>query len=51
MSHPDIYVQTDASGVWGCAAVLTPQWLQWQWPLEWQNVGIMAKELVPACIV
>ena len=43
-SHPDIYAQTDASGVWGCAAVLTPQW---QWPLEWQNVWIMAKELVP----
>ena len=54
ISHPDFYAQTDASGVWGCAAVLGPQWLQWQWPLEWQDIGIMAKELVPiifTCIV
>ena len=54
VSHPDVYAQTDASGVWGCAAVLGPQWLQWQWPREWQDIGIMAKELVPiifTCIV
>ena len=54
ISNPDISAQTDASGTWGCAAVLAPHWLQWQWPLEWQNIGIMAKELVPiilTCIV
>ena len=46
--------QTDASGTWGCAAVLGSQWLQWQWPSEWYEIGIMAKELVPiifTCIV
>ena len=53
-SHPDFWVQTDASGTWGCAAVLGSQWLQWQWPQEWHKSGIMAKELVPiifTCIV
>ena len=53
-SHPDFCVQTDASGTWGCAAVLGSQWLQWQWPPEWYKIEIMAKELVPiifACIV
>ena len=32
---------------WGCAAVLGPQWYQWQWPPEWSSVSIMAKELIP----
>ena len=53
-SHPEFYAQTDASGTWGCAAVLGSQWLQWQWPLEWYEIGIMAKELIPiifTCIV
>ena len=43
---PDFVAYTDASGTWGCAAVLGSQWLQWQWPKEWSNVGIMAKELI-----
>jgi len=52
--HPNYCAQTDASGTWGCAAVLGSQWLQWQWPLQWRQIGIMAKELVPiifTCIV
>ena len=35
-------------------AVLGSQWLQWQCPLEWYKIEIMAKELMPiifACIV
>ena len=44
---PDFVAYTDASGTWGRAAVLGPQWLQWQWPKQWSNVGIMAKELIP----
>ena len=53
-SHPEFYAQTDALGTWGCAAVLGLQWLQWQLPPEWYEIGIMAKELVPiifTCIV
>ena len=54
VSHPEFCAQTDASGTWGCAAVLAPHWLLWQWPQEWRSIGIMAKELVPivfTCIV
>jgi len=54
VSHPDVSAQTDASGAWGCTAVLNAYWLQLQWPQEWQNIGIMAKELVPiilTCVV
>ena len=54
ISHPELRAQTNASGALGCAAVLIPHWLQWQWPLEWQNMGIVAKELLPiilTCIV
>ena len=54
VSHPDFCAQTDASETWGCAAVLAPHWLLWQWPQEWRSIGIMAKELVPivfTCIV
>ena len=52
--HPNYCAQMDASGTWDCAAVLGSQWLQWQWPLQWRQIGIMAKELVPiifTCIV
>jgi len=51
---PDFLAYTDASGAWGCAAVFGSQWLQWQWPVEWLDAGIMAKELIPillTCIV
>ena len=44
---PDMVVQTDASGSWGCAAFFSGEWLQWQWTSEWAPVAIMAKELVP----
>ena len=44
---PEIVIQSDASGSWGCAAFFSGKWLQWQWPSEWAPVAIMAKELVP----
>ena len=53
-ANPDFLANTDASGTWGCAAVLGSQWLQWQWPREWSDIGIMAKELIPilfTCII
>ena len=40
-------IHTNTSGTLGCGAVFGNQWLQWKWPLEWQPIGIMAKELVP----
>jgi len=42
-----IIIQTDASWTLGCGAVFGNLWLQWKWPLEWQPLSIMAKELVP----
>ncbi len=44
---PEICIQTDASGSWGCGAFHNGRWLQWQWPLEWSSISIMTKELVP----
>ena len=44
--HSDFSAHTDASGLWGCAAVGS-QWLQWQWAPKWSSVGIMAKESIP----
>ena len=46
-SPPDFCIATDASGNWGCGAYLMGMWLQWQWPPENFNIGIMAKELIP----
>lgn len=43
-------IQTDASGSWGCAAVYSHHWLQWQWPEIWISRDIMAKELVPVVL-
>ena len=43
----DFVAYTDASGTWVCAALFGSQWLQWQWPREWSDVGIIPKELIP----
>ena len=54
VAHPDMILQTDASGSWGCAAVFETKWFQWQWSEDWSPVVIMVKELVPimlACAV
>ena len=44
---PNHFIQTDASGAWGCGAFWDGQWLQWSWPQEWEKYNIMVKELVP----
>jgi len=56
-SLPDFTIltdQSDASGRWGCGAVLVTQWIQLAWSNEWSRRDIMAKELVPivlSCVV
>ena len=42
-SSYDVFIQTDASGSWGCGALFDKKWLQWQWPPSWSTAGIMAK--------
>ena len=44
---PNYSIQTDASGVWGCASYWNGQWFQWAWPPEWTYLNIMVKELAP----
>ena len=44
---PDVVIQMDASGSWGCAAFCGGHWLQWEWPVEWRKETIMVKELDP----
>ena len=44
---PNIYIQTDASGSWGCGSFCVGKWLQWKWPNEWLFLSIMIKEMVP----
>ena len=46
VSLPGNSILTDASGTWGCGAILHHRWFQWQWSSEWTDEGIMAKELV-----
>ena len=46
----DCCIQTDASGLWGCGAVFGNHWFQWPWPVEWNSIGIVAKELAPIVI-
>ena len=51
---PDVIIQIDASGLWGCEAFHQGRWLQWEWTHEWTSVGIMAMELTPiilSCVV
>ena len=52
--QPQVFIQTDASGSWGCGAFYNGKWLQWHWPEDWYQLDIMTKELAPivlACAV
>ena len=46
VSQPDLSVQSDASGKWGCGAVYNRKWFQLQWPPEWLSIDIAVKELL-----
>ena len=46
-AKPDFCIQTDASGSWGCGAYFNGKWFQLHWERSWQQIGIMAKELLP----
>ena len=50
---PSVTCFTDASGTWGCRAILGERpfyWLQLAWPAHWSSYHITAKELVPVVI-
>ena len=50
---PSFSCYTDASGNWGCGAILStpPQlWFQLRWPDSWLRNNIAAKEMVPIVV-
>ena len=50
---PSLTCYSDASGKWGCGAILStsPQpWFQLQWPDSWTSTNIAAKEMVPVVV-
>ena len=49
-SLPTLFVTSDASGGWGCAAIFQRQWFQLQWPNHRANSSIAVKELAPIVI-
>jgi len=49
-NHVNFRVFSDVSGSWGCGAQWERCWFQWQWPLAWHPIGIIAKALVPIVI-
>ena len=52
--HPQVTCYTDASGKWGCGAVLasdkSPRWCQLEWPPSWASQHIASKEMIPIVI-
>ena len=43
---PEIEVVSDASGTWGCGAVMGRKWLQHKWSGEIRDASIAVKELI-----
>ena len=49
-ARPFVYVQSDASGRWGCGAVWQYQWIQLPWSDGSVELGIAAKEAIPVVL-
>ena len=49
LPRPPPTVTSDASGSWGCGALVEggSLWFQFQWPASWREVNIATKELFP----
>ena len=48
LSVPRVHVHSDASGSFGCGALLSQShWFQLSWPRSWDAVDITTKELLP----
>lgn len=47
LALPEISVESDASGSWGCGARWGAQWFQWQWGDQVPGWLIAPKELLP----
>ena len=49
-SQPQVSIESDASGAWGCATIWNSHFFQIQWPETWQASNIAAKELLPIVV-
>ena len=45
-SQPQVSIESDVSGAWGCTAIWNSHLFQIQWPEIWQASNITAKELL-----
>ena len=51
LQEPAHHVFSDASGAYGCGAVVDAEsWFQVSWPEEWEAVDISVKELLPVVV-
>ena len=48
--RPTVCLESDASGSWGCGAVWQHRWLQLEWGLGTERLGIAAKETIPVVL-
>ena len=47
LTVPTIFIESNASGLWGGAEIWGCQWFHFRWPDSWQNINIAVKELLP----
>ena len=50
LAAPTLPMSSDASGLWGCAAVWSEHWLQWKGSIAWRDCTITAKKCVPVLL-
>ena len=51
LASPTHFITSDASGSFGCGAFSTAfGWFQVEWPAQWRDIEITAKEMVPIVV-
>ena len=50
LQAPNVKVQSDASGSWGCGAYCNRGWFQLRWPSRFAHLSIVVKEMIPVVI-
>ena len=50
-SQPDKHLITDASGSIGFGLIFGSKWAYGPWPIEWESLGIVFKEMFPIALV
>ena len=50
LRSPSVFLQSDASGSWGCGVRWGDRWFQWQWCERWEPRPIAPKEALPVVL-